>query len=131
MLWGEILDIIIINSADTPIYEQIAKQIKDAILKGELKEGDLLPSVRALAKDLNISVITTRRAYDELERQGYTVNMIGKGTFVAAQNMEMLKESRYKAIEESLAQVVDYSISIGISKEEIVEIINLLYEGER
>lgn len=125
------MDIIIINSADTPIYEQIAKQIKDAILKGELKEGELLPSVRTLAKDLNISVITTRRAYDELERQGYTVNMIGKGTFVAAQNMEMLKESRYKAIEESLAQVVDYSISIGISKEEIMEIINLLYEGER
>ena len=124
------MNIIIVNSADTPIYEQITRQIKDAILKGELKEGDLLPSVRALARDLNISVITTRRAYDELENQGFTVNMTGKGTFVASQNLDLLKESRYKVIEEKLTQAVDYSKSIGISKDEVIEIINLLFEED-
>jgi GntR family transcriptional regulator len=123
-----VLDIIIVNSAEVPIYEQITRQIKDEILKGELKEGDLLPSVRVLAKDLNISVITTRRAYDELENQGFTVNMTGKGTFVAPQNLDLLKESRYKIIEEKLAQAVDYSKSIGVSKNEVIEIVELLFE---
>ncbi len=122
------MDIIIVNSAEVPIYEQITRQIKDEILKGELKEGDLLPSVRVLAKDLNISVITTRRAYDELENQGFTVNMTGKGTFVAPQNLDLLKESRYKIIEEKLAQAVDYSKSIGVSKNEVIEIVELLFE---
>jgi GntR family transcriptional regulator len=125
------LNIIVVNSGDTPIYEQITRQIKDAILKGELKEGELLPSVRTLARDLNISVITTRRAYDELENQGFTVNMTGKGTFVAAQNLELLKESRYKIIEEELSQAVEYSKSIGITRDEVIEIINLLFEKYR
>lgn len=125
------MDIIIVNSADTPIYEQITRQVKDAILKGELKEGDLLPSVRVLARDLGISVITTRRAYDELEKQGFTVNMTGKGTFVASQNMDLLKESRYKIIEEQLERAVEYSKSIGITKDEVIEIINLLFEGDK
>ncbi len=125
------MDIIIVNSADTPIYEQITRQIKDAILKGKLKEGELLPSVRALARDLNISVITTRRAYDELENQGFTVNMTGKGTFVATQNLDLFKESRYKMIEEKLLQAVEYSKSIGITKEEVIEIINLLFEEDK
>ena len=125
------MNIIIVNSADTPIYEQITRQIKDAILKGELKEGALLPSIRILARNLNISVITTRRAYDELENQGFTVNMTGKGTFVAYQNLDLLKESRYKVIEEKLTQAVDYSKSIGISKDEVIEIINLLFEEDK
>jgi GntR family transcriptional regulator len=125
------LNIIIVNSADTPIYEQITRQIKYAILKGELKEGELLPSVRALARDLNISVITTRRAYDELENQGFTVNMTGKGTFVATQNLELLKESRYKTIEEKLTQAVEYSKSIGITRDEVIEIISLLFEEDK
>lgn len=125
------MDIIIINSADTPIYEQITKQIKDAILKGELREGELLPSVRALAKDLNISVITTRRAYDELEKEGFTVNMAGKGTFVATQNVEILRESRYRSIEDKLQQIVDYAKSIGISKDEITKMLDILFEEEK
>lgn len=124
------MNIIIINSAEVPIYEQITNQIKDAILRGELSEGELLPSVRSLAKDLNISVITTRRAYDELEQQGYTVNMMGKGTYVAARNLELLRESRYKAVEEKLTQAVDYAKSIGLSKDEVFELISLLYEEE-
>lgn len=125
------MNIIIVNSADTPIYEQITRQIKDAIIKGELKEGDLLPSVRALARDLDISVITTRRAYDELEKQGFTINMAGRGTFIAAKNLELLKETRYKIIEEKLSQAVEYSKSIGITKDEVIEIINLLFEEDQ
>lgn len=124
------MDIIIVNSADTPIYQQITRQIKDAILKGELQEGELLPSVRTLAKDLNISVITTRRAYDELEKEGFTNNMTGKGTFVATQNVELLRESRYRTIEEKLQQIVEYAKSIGVSKDEITKMLNVFFEEE-
>lgn len=120
----------IINSADIPIYEQIIQQIKDAILKGDLKEGDLLPSVRALARDLNISVITTRRAYEELEKQGFTVNMTGKGTYVAPQNLEFLKETRLKMIENILLEAIEKAKFIGVSKDEMIKIINLLFEEE-
>ena len=125
------MDIIIVNSADIPIYEQITRQIKDAILKGELREGELLPSVRALARDLNISVITTRRAYEELEKEGFTVNMAGKGTFVATQNVELLRESRYRTIEEKLEQIVEYAESIGVSQDEVEKMLDILFEEDR
>jgi len=96
------LDIILSNMSDRPIYEQIYNQIKNAIISGELKEGDMLPSIRALAKDLRISVITTKRAYDELERDGYIYTVAGKGCYVAKKNMELIREEYLKRIEEHI-----------------------------
>jgi len=98
------LDIILSNMSDRPIYEQIYNQIKNAIISGELKEGDMLPSIRALAKDLRISVITTKRAYDELERDGYIYTVAGKGCYVAKKNMELIREEYLKRIEEHIRE---------------------------
>lgn len=124
------LNIIIINSADVPIYEQIMNQIKAAILSGELKDGDILPSVRGLAKDLNVSVITTRKAYDGLEAQGFTINMMGKGSFVAPRNMELLRESRMVEIEKKLTEIIEYAKPIGILGEDLKKIIDELIMEE-
>jgi GntR family transcriptional regulator len=123
---GSVLNIIIINSADVPIYEQIMNQIKSAILSGELKEGDVLPSVRNLARDLSVSVITTRKAYDSLEAEGFTINMMGKGSFVAPQNMELLRETRLVEIEKKLADILEYAKPVGISDEDVKKIIDEL-----
>lgn len=120
--------IIISNSSDEPIYEQITKQIKEQILKGELKEGDLLPSIRGLARDLQISVITTKRAYEELEREGFIETVQGKGSFVAGQNRELIKEKKLNIIEEKLSKVVEESKDLGISFDEILELLKILYE---
>lgn len=122
------MKIIISNSSDEPIYEQISKQIKGMILKGELKEGDLLPSIRGLARDLQISVITTKRAYDELEKEGFIEIVQGKGSFVAAQNKELMKEKKLKIIEEKLVEVVEESKLLGLSYEEIEEMLKILFE---
>jgi GntR family transcriptional regulator len=103
-------------------------QIKSAILSGELKEGDVLPSVRGLAKDLNISVITTRKAYEGLEAQGFTINMMGKGSFVAPQNMELLRETRLIEIERKLKDIFAYAKPVGISGEDLKKIIDELGE---
>ena len=100
------MDIIISNSANEPIYEQIVNQIKNLIINGDLKEGDVLPSIRNLAKELQISVITTKRAYEELENDGFINKVTGKGTFVAPQNQDLLKERRLKVVEEKLAEAV-------------------------
>ncbi len=124
------LNIIIVNSADVPIYEQIMNQVKAAILSGELKDGDILPSVRSLAKDLNVSVITTRKAYDGLEAQGFTLNMMGKGSFVAPQNMERLRESRMVEIEKKLTEIIEYAKPIGILGEDLKKIIDELIAEE-
>ncbi len=120
--------IIISNSSDEPIYEQISKQIKGAILRGELKEGDLLPSIRGLARDLQISVITTKRAYEELEREGYIETVQGKGSYLARQNKELMKEKKLNIIEEKLAQLVEESRALGISYREIEEMLKILFE---
>jgi len=124
------MDIIISNSSDEPIYEQIVKQIKNLILQGELSDGNPLPSIRALAKELQISVITTKRAYDELEKEGYIVTVGGKGSFVAAQSKEMLKETRLKILEEKLIEAVNSAKIAGISLDELKEMIRVLYEEE-
>ncbi|WP_041671292.1 GntR family transcriptional regulator [Acetobacterium woodii] len=124
------MNIIIVNSADVPIYEQIMNQVKAAILSGELKDGDILPSVRSLAKDLNVSVITTRKAYDGLEAQGFTLNMMGKGSFVAPQNMERLRESRMIEIEKKLTEIIKYAKPIGILGEDLKKIIDELIVEE-
>jgi len=120
--------IIVSNSSEEPIYEQISKQIKGAILKGELKEGDLLPSIRALAKDLQISVITTKRAYEELEREGFIETVQGKGSYVSGQNKELMKEKKLNIIEEKLAEIVEESKALGITYKEIEDILKILFE---
>ena len=121
------MKIIISNSSKEPIYEQISSQIKDMILKGELKEGELLPSIRGLARDLQISVITTKRAYDELEKEGFIETVQGKGSYVAAQNRELMREKKLKIIEEKLFQVVEESKLLGLNYEEVEEMLRILF----
>lgn len=122
------MQIVISNGSKEPIYEQIKRQIKESILRGELQEGELLPSIRQLAKDLHISVITTKRAYDDLEQEGFIVSVVGKGSFVAGQNRELLREMRLRWIEERLAEVVAESKSVGVTLPELVEMLRLLYD---
>jgi GntR family transcriptional regulator len=123
--------IVLSNASPDPIYEQIARQIRAQILSGELAEGELLPSIRALARDLQISVITTKRAYEELEREGLLNTVGGKGTFVADQNPAFLREKKMKAVEEKLAEAVDQARLLGVGPEQLSEMLRLLYgEGD-
>ena len=123
------MDIVISNSGGAPIYEQISSQIKAQIISGELMEGDLLPSIRALAKELRISVITTKRAYEELEREGYVLTVAGKGTFVAGMDAELLREENYKKIEALLAEALELAKSCGLGGEELREMLKLMEEN--
>jgi GntR family transcriptional regulator len=122
------LNIIISNSSEKPIYEQIMDQIKDHIMKGCLSESEPLPSIRSLAKDLHISVITTKRAYDELEKEGFIVTVAGKGSFVAAQNRELLRESRFKIVEEKIAETVMAAKSAELTYSELEEMLRIFFE---
>lgn len=122
------MKIIISNSSDLPIYEQIYRQIKASIIKGVVKDGEALPSIRGLAKDLQISVITTKRAYEELEKEGLIDTIPGKGSYVAPQDPELMRESKLRVIENKLSEVVRDSKVFGISYEEVVEILDILYE---
>ncbi len=124
------MHIIIRNTGDVPIYEQIVTQIKSAIVAGELSEGEALPSMRLLAKELRISLITTKRAYEELERDGFIVTMTGRGSFVAAKNLELLREEKRKQVEALLAQAAQAARTVGIPEEELCELIRLLYKDE-
>lgn len=124
------MNIIISNSSNLPIYEQITTQIKNKILKGELKEGDGLPSMRALAKDIKVSVITTKRAYNDLEQEGFIETIVGKGSFVASKNLELVREEKLKLIEEKFEEVVELATISKISLEELQEILELLYKGD-
>lgn len=124
------MDIIISNSNKKPIYDQIASQIKDMIMMGSLKEGDALPSMRLLAKELRISVITTKRAYEELERDGFIETATGRGSFVARKNLELVKEEQIRRAEEYLLKSVDIARSSGIALNELIEILTSLYEEE-
>ncbi|MBE5880080.1 MAG: GntR family transcriptional regulator [Lachnospiraceae bacterium] len=125
------MDIIITNQSDRPIYEQIMDQIKAQIMNGELKEGDALPSMRLLAKELRISIITTKRAYEELEREGYIESYTGKGSFVKGVNHEMLKESVMFEIETMMEEMFEKAEVAKLSFEELTERWNLLYEERR
>ena len=120
------MDLIISNASDQPIYEQIFSQIKNNIISGKLKEGDPLPSIRALAKDLRISVITTKRAYDELERAGYINTVAGKGCFVAEKNIEMLREEHLKEIEMLMKRISELAASLNMSENEIIEMYRVI-----
>ena len=122
------MDIIITNQSDRPIYEQIMDQIKAQIMNGELKEGDALPSMRLLAKELRISIITTKRAYEELEREGYIESYTGKGSFVKGVNHEMVKESVMFEIENLMEEVLEKAELAKVSFDELVERMKLLYE---
>ena len=123
------MDIIISNAAGQPIYEQICRQIKGAIASGALKSGEPLPSIRALARDLRISVITTKRAYEELERDGFICTVAGKGSFVAQQDAELAKESSLREIEEHLT-ALELSRQIELPVEELQNILKVLSEEE-
>ena len=125
------MDIIISNSSGRPIYDQISEQIKEKILTGQLEEGEALPSMRLLAKELRISVITTKRAYEELERDGFIVTMTGKGSFVAEKNTEAVREEYLKRIEEHIGEIVRLSVSCHLGLEDIKEMVRLAYEEER
>ncbi|NLJ64233.1 MAG: GntR family transcriptional regulator [Christensenellaceae bacterium] len=120
------MNIRIKNSSNDPIYLQIKNQIRDAIINGEFEAEELLPSIRVLAKELRVSVITTKRAYDELEREGYIHSVQGKGSFVAAQNKELMREKMLKKIEASLLDALRYAKLAEISKEELVQILDIL-----
>ncbi len=122
--------ILISNSSSDPIYEQIARQIKARIIAGDLPEGAPLPSIRRLAHELRISVITTKRAYEELDREGLIDTVGGKGTFVAAQNPEFLREKRMKIVEGKLAEALEEARTLGVSYGEIQEMSRLLWESE-
>ena len=123
--------ILISNSSPEPIYEQIVRQIKAEVIAGRLEEGAPLPSIRALAHDLQVSVITTKRAYDELEAEGFLDSVGGKGTFVAAQNPAFLREKRMKVVEEKLVSALDEARLLGVGLEELTEMLRLLYQEER
>ena len=122
------MNIFISNANGEPIYQQIVTQFKAKILAGELKEGDALPSMRLLAKELRISVITTKRAYEELEREGFIVSYTGKGSFVASPNREFLREQKLKEAEGYLEKAADAARTGGISAGELLEMLNLLLE---
>ena len=124
------MDIIISNSSGQPIYEQICRQVKGAIAAGKLKPGEPLPSIRALARDLRISVITTKRAYEELERDGFICTQAGKGSFVAAQDAELARESNLREIEEHLQAAVELGRQIELPAEELQHILQVLIEEE-
>lgn len=123
------MDIIISNASGLPIYEQIVAQLKAMILDGTLKTGDALPSMRMLAQQLRISVITTKRAYEELEREGFIESYTGKGSFVKAQNTELLREEQLRQIESMLEEVCEKARRCGLSQTELQELINMIYGG--
>lgn len=124
------MDIIISNASDKPIYEQITAQMKNLILSGTLAEGAQLPSMRALANDLRISVITTKRAYADLEAQGFIETVQGKGSFVAGGNMELIREERMRGVESLLMRAIADGRAAGLSDGELKEMFNLLMESD-
>ena len=123
------MDIIITNSSGEPIYQQIYSQIKNMILTGALKEGDALPSMRTLAQQMRISIITTKRAYEELERDGFIESYTGKGSFVKAQNTELFREQNLREAESLIAQACEKAKICGIGLDELQEILKIIYGG--
>lgn len=124
------MDIIISNSSDKPIYEQITTQIKNNVITGVLLAGEALPSMRLLAKELHISVITTKRAYEDLEREGFIETVTGKGSYVARKNMEFIREEQLRKTEGFLQKAVNTARSSGITHLELIELLSLLYDSE-
>ncbi len=121
--------VLIDNKSGLPIYDQIYTQIKSQIISGDLKEDEPLPSIRNLSKDLRISVITTKRAYDELEKEGFIYTVPAKGCFVAKKNMELLREENLKKIEEYMQKITELSASCNLTKSDVAEMLNLIWEN--
>ncbi len=121
---GELVNILIDNRSGVPIYDQIFTQIKDQIINGTLEEDEMLPSIRGLAKDLGISFITTKRAYDELEREGFIYTLPAKGCYVAHKNTELIREANLKKIEEHIEEILKLAASCSLSKEDIIGMID-------
>ena len=124
------MNFIISNNSDIPIYQQIKKEIIDSISGNILKENDMLPSIRNLAKDLRISVLTVKKAYNELEHEAYIKTVQGKGTFVSPRNKEILREKQISIIEDHIEQIINIANMSDISKNEVIELFNYLYEEE-
>ena len=124
------MNILIDNKSGTPIYDQIYSQIKSQIISGALKQDELLPSIRGLAKDLRISFITTKRAYEELEREGFIYTLPAKGCYVAPKNIELLREENLKKIEEYIDEIDKLAVSCNLSKQEIIEMVNFSLEEQ-
>lgn len=125
------MDILISNSSGVPLYEQIEEQIKSQIMTGELREGDALPSMRILAKELKISIITTKRAYEDLERDGFIESVTGKGSFVKEINSDIVKETMMFSIQELLETAVDKAVMGKVTLDELQEMLKLLYEEKK
>ena len=124
------MKIVISNTSENPLYQQIKDQIKDAILREELVEGDALPSIRSFPNDLKVSVLTIRRVYDELEKEGFITSQVGIGTFVSTSNIELLRESKRRLVEKKMLDMIQTAKSLNISKEELNAMMDILYEEE-
>lgn len=124
------MHLIISNSSSVPIYEQIKEQIIEQILNGELSENEMLPSIRNLSKDIKISLMTIKKAYDQLESEGYIISIAGKGTYVAPKNEYLIKEKAQKDIEMFIQKAVDIAEKYAITKDEIIDLVNILYGGD-
>lgn len=122
------MKILISNTSDSPLYQQIKEQIIDAILKGELVEGEALPSIRTFANDLKVSVLTIRRVYDDLEKEGFVNSQVGIGTFVSTRNVDLLRDSKRRLVEQKMADMIQTAKSLGITQEELNDMMNILYE---
>lgn len=125
------MNILIDNKSGSPIYDQIYTQIKNQIINGVLKENEMLPSIRGLAKDLRISFITTKRAYEELERDGFIYTVQAKGCYVAPKNTELIREENLKKIEEHIDEIIKLSVAVNLSKEDIAEMIAFAMEDKK
>ena len=123
------MKILISNTSDTPLYQQI-KDTRSRVLKGELKEGDPLPSIRSFANDLRVSVLTIRRVYDDLEKEGYLNSQVGIGTFVSIGNTELLIEAKRRLVEQKMQDMIQTAKSLGISRQELNDMMEILYEEE-
>ena len=124
------MKILISNTSDAPLYQQIKEQIIDAILKGELVEGDPLPSIRAFANDLKVSVLTIRRVYDDLEKEGFVNSQVGIGTFVSTSNVELLRDSKRRLVEQKMLEMIQTAKSLGITQQELNDMMNILFMEE-
>lgn len=124
------MKILISNTSDAPLYQQIKEQIIDAILKGELVEGDPLPSIRAFANDLKVSVLTIRRVYDDLVKEGFVNSQVGIGTFVSTSNVELLRDSKRRLVEQKMLEMIQTAKSLGITQQELNDMMNILFKEE-
>ncbi len=124
------MKILISNTSDSPLYQQIEGQIIDAILKGELAEGEALPSIRTFANDLKVSILTIRRVYDDLEKEGFVNSQVGIGTFVSTTNIDLLRDSKRRIVEQKMLDMIQTAKSLGITQEELNDMMNILYEED-